>query len=158
MPNLLFYRISAAEIADGDTVSLAKVLKTCVELDSEGHTVVHVLHLSTNAYDNDPRALFDIPEMRTWCMKLFSAAPEIFVFLDQTSASWFVACIGSITIHKRTAQRTDYTFDQAATEKMLARIRDDLTGYLREVMSREDEVQTHLARVMDTVYRAVGRT
>jgi hypothetical protein len=47
-------------------------------------------------HDQDPREIYEIPEIRTYMKKLIQQLPELFFYLDQDSADYFgitVACL-----------------------------------------------------------------
>lgn len=49
-------------------------------------------------YDKDPRALYQIPEVRVLCKKIYSEVPSIFLFLRQETIQWFFFTVADIEV------------------------------------------------------------
>ena len=49
-------------------------------------------------YDKDPRALYQIPEVRSWCKDLYSRVPSIFLYLHQETIQWFFFAVADIEV------------------------------------------------------------
>jgi len=53
-----------------------------------------------SGYDQDTRPLFQVPEVRTWCRKLYTKCPSIFLFIEWETIYWFFLSIAEIEILK----------------------------------------------------------
>ena len=58
---------------------------TCVK---EGR--LHKITLTISGYDNDPRELYEIPEVCAWARDTFKSLPSLWFFLDEDSRYRFV--------------------------------------------------------------------
>jgi len=70
------------------------------------------IYLSISGYDEDPRALFQIPEVRLWCRHLYQNIPSIFLFLHPDTINWFFLCIADIKVVQVTERKPGGIFGE----------------------------------------------
>jgi hypothetical protein len=57
-------------------------------------------NLTISGYDEDPRGLGIIPEVRAWCKRAYSKAPYLPCILSERAISWYTTCILDIEVVK----------------------------------------------------------
>lgn len=140
MTDLLIFRVSETEIKNLDAHRLQSALERCMEVNLRGEVELNTLMLTTDAYDDDPRALYDIPEMRQWCEHVGINTVQLFLVLDSSSVNWFFPAVAPINIVNRTSTNTDYTFVQPQTDKLVDELEQRLRNYLATITSGESEI------------------
>ena len=60
------------------------------------------LWLGVWGYDEDPRALFEIPEVRDWCAELYQEIQGLFAFLHPDTISWLFPCLAEVCAREKT--------------------------------------------------------
>lgn len=156
MSKLLVYRVSRDEIMKQETDSIKAALRQCDELDVNGKLVFNMLLLFTDAYDDDPRALYDIPEMRQWCTKVFIELPCLFVVLEPDCVHWFFTCLAPIKIVARNMSTTKYTYERSTKKLLFQQIETASRDYLKTITADAKENDAHIIRIMNTLTKAVG--
>ena len=76
---------------------------------------LQLIHFGISAYDNDPRALLDIPEVRDWAKHLHSECPYILSVIDADTLRWFLPCVAEIEIVARSSGATNWRLKSEAT-------------------------------------------
>jgi hypothetical protein len=56
------------------------------------------ISFSIAEFDDDPRALFDIPEVREWAKALLAECNFILAVVDARTMKWLIPCIANIEI------------------------------------------------------------
>jgi hypothetical protein len=66
---------------------ISTVLQTLESMEQNDWLMVarNSISFITHGYDDDPRELYDIPEVRGWFQRLFAAYPGLFYWLDMDS-------------------------------------------------------------------------
>ena len=57
------------------------------------HGRIQLWNLAISGYDDDPRPLWEIPEVRTWCKNVHTKVPYLPCLLSENSIIWYVLCI-----------------------------------------------------------------
>lgn len=88
------------------------------------HWMIRVL-----GYDDDPRGLYDIPEVRAWCGKALAALPFLPVVLEFDTFQWLAFCL----VPTETTGDTGYVqASPMAIIELLQRARDSLGQIFRD--------------------------
>lgn len=141
--NLIIHMISRDEILQDD---VSRILLAAIEALGDyksGKRPLRTLHFATSAYDDDDRALFDIPEMRLWCQRLYRELPFIFSLLDAPTIDWFFPCIADIEVGARGKGTIQFKYKTGAFEKLFREIMDEqktLFNYLASTQEEFDQI------------------
>lgn len=157
-PSLYTYTVSPDEISSGDTSIVEGAVVNCVEVDLSGNTVLNYLMLGTSVFDNDPRALFDIPEMRKWCASLNENVPHVFCVLHPITIQWLFPCVAPIEIVARRQDNTDYIFVETDTRMLLAHLRKSARAFLGQYTSNKEETERLVKQAVDRLHQAFPLT
>jgi hypothetical protein len=109
-------------ISKSDVSALERIVARGINAYRSTRARLPSILLSTNAFDTDPRALFDIPEMRKWCRVLYKRIPFIFSFVTARAYGWLLPCVAEIRIVNRRAEGTDYEFVNRSNEQLVKEI------------------------------------
>ena len=85
------------------------------------------LWLGVWGYDEDPRALFEIPEVRDWCAELYQEIQGLFAFLHPDTISWLFPCLAEVEILAVHEKRPE-----GPLKELLDRISSDQKEELRQ--------------------------
>ena len=89
--------ISQQEVIEKDTKLVVDAVSESIkEFESSRDLVTVTFFIS--GYDSDPSALFEIPEVRSWCKQLYQRVPFIFSLLDSETIQWFFPCLADVEI------------------------------------------------------------
>ncbi len=124
MSALIGLSIDATAIASSDVSAVEEVVAKSMNAYRSKGTALPLILLGTSAFDHDPRALYDIAEMRAWSRLLYDRVPFIFTFLAQPVYGWFFPCVAQIRVVERRADETDYTYLDQAHERLAQEILD----------------------------------
>jgi hypothetical protein len=114
--NLHLHMAGMEEVEQGDTSRFVKVVMDAVIAYKNGERPFRPVHFGCSSYDDDDRALFDIPEMRAWCTKLYHELPFIFSVLDAPTIDWFLPSVAKIEVTSRTPGNIQYSYTPALEE------------------------------------------
>lgn len=90
---ILAFPISHEEVVLNDTLKAEQFFANIVGGKSKLRGTVM---LTISGYDTDPRELFEIEEVCTFCKKLVKAVPHMIYYLEQKETfAWFLNCIAS---------------------------------------------------------------
>lgn len=105
---ILGFPITHEEVILNDTLSAEKFFGNIVGAKSKLRGTVM---FTISGYDSDPRELFEIEEVCTYCKKLIKAVPYMMYYLEQTDTfAWFLNCIASNV--EVLTQRTNLTANE----------------------------------------------
>lgn len=139
---LVIHVITADEINNAD---VAIVKQACEEalLTYRRTLKLTLLTFSISSYDNDPRALFSIPEVRTWFQVLVREVPYVLSLLaGDGSMDWVLTCTAEIDIVVGAGEEAVFRFRPgtiksfvterlAAAHEMFGRIAPNETEFTR---------------------------
>ena len=87
-------QISKEEIETNDITSIGEMIGFFHQtLKDKRQSKTFTLAIS--GYDDEPRELYEIGEVCSWCMEVFKKYPEVFCFLDNETVPWFFACMAA---------------------------------------------------------------
>ncbi len=100
---LRLQEIGKDDIAANDTDRIAMLVgMACTEMKELKQFPLWTLTVA--GYDEDSRALFEIPEVRAWCQMIHGKQGSMLTtFLDTSSLRWYLACLFDIEIQGREA-------------------------------------------------------
>lgn len=81
--------ISRETVEEYDISSL-KDWNNAILKNKEARDCIYLLNI--NGYDDDPRELYEIPEVVAFIRKAILKNPELFYFLDEESKDWITLC------------------------------------------------------------------
>jgi len=86
--------VPASEIQQGSEESLAKIGRAALASIEvyETSRQLDLLMFGITGYDDDPRTLFDIPEVREWTKLLRKLIPWITDLVEPMTLSWLLPC------------------------------------------------------------------
>jgi hypothetical protein len=93
------YLVDGHATNESKTRFIAEAINKCIEV-FKTERIIHLVSFGISGYDQDPRPLFQIPEVRDWCKQLYSSIPAIFLYLDSATIQWFFLSIAEIEILK----------------------------------------------------------
>ena len=82
------------------------------------HGSFQLWNLTISGYDEDPRALFEIPEVRAWCKSAHAKAPYLPCLLSERAIKWYSSCVLEIEIVRR-RKRSMGPEERSAMESVL---------------------------------------
>lgn len=117
---LINFVINKHEIDMHDTYRICSQLK---ELKRAGVSGKNALILEFHGYDNDPREIYEIPEIRMYLKGVFNKFPEIFYFLNVEAYTFAILTNSIFTNHEEVykADRAilDYAGKNGDREKVI---------------------------------------
>jgi len=124
---MIIHLISRQEVIEGNTGRIKIAVDDSLREFRSSRNLIPI-HFGIDGYDDDPRGLFDIPEIRSWCKQLYHEVPFLFSLLDSETMAWFFPCVADIEIIDRTTKEPDEW-----VKKLLSRLspgeRKGLTDY-----------------------------
>jgi hypothetical protein len=79
--NPIIFSVEREWVESGDISTVQQALES-MEQNDLLIVARNSISFITHGYDDDPRELYDIPEVRGWFQKLFAAHPGLFYWLD----------------------------------------------------------------------------
>ena len=155
--NQIWHMVSRDEIVGCDVTRIEADAASAVRAYREGGRPLRLVHFGTGAYDDDPRALFDIPEMRSWCGKLFERAPHIVFLIDAPTMDWYLPAVVEIEVKKRGADSIEFSFPEHALFEFSVITSQAWSGLVR-LLECSSEEKTQLRETFSQRYRAVVRS
>jgi hypothetical protein len=134
--------ITLQEIENSDFLRVAQAVKTCIDLYKEKREL-ELIAFGISGYENDSRALFDIPVVRKWSKAMYEAVPYVLDLLDPSTLSWLLPSIADIEILNPTGTTTGWRFREDTREafiKQSVNIRMKLCNYLAANQQEFDEL------------------
>ena len=112
--------VAKKSVLAGDISDISQISSQAKEqLNKNGE--IQEWNLTISGYDDDPRDLWEIPEVRLWCMKAYSYAPHLPCILSQRSIMWFLPCISEIETGER-RKRVLSPSEQLYIDKMVSQV------------------------------------
>jgi len=132
------YMVGADEITQCDISLVSQAILESLKGFAESRSLTPV-NFGISAYDADPRALFDIPEVRKWAAKLYASFPFIFSLVTLDSLHWLFLAVADITVIERTATQTKCEFKPGAKEKLITDMLDAQNVLFQKLASTQQE-------------------
>lgn len=101
--------ITSQEIENSDFSRVTHAVDRCINAYKEKREL-ELITFGISGYENDNRALFDIPEVRKWSKAMYQAEPCVLDLLHPSSLTWLLPCIADIEIVNRTGNSTGWRF------------------------------------------------
>ena len=135
MYDLYVTEIDHKSIVNKDLKSLQEILRF---LEREPKAYHKNAHITFGGFEADPREIFEIQEIRDWCMEAVKRHPEIFYYLEDRMECQknFLVCIANIRAYKMDHRQLDEVIrnnPNEPTERILINI--SLPFHLFETIS-----------------------
>lgn len=91
------YLIGQQEVMAGDVTFIGRAIVDALDKFKTTRELVPVC-FGIGEYDSDPRELFEIPEVRDWCKKLYNLCPFVFCVLDAATIGWFFPAVAGAQV------------------------------------------------------------
>jgi hypothetical protein len=98
------YLVSRAEVSAGDISPVLKAANDCIASYKRNGSL-ELLKFGIGGFDDDPRHLCDVPQIRSWCAKLYQALP-VFTITDTMSIEWLLPCVADVKVVSRGSAST----------------------------------------------------
>jgi hypothetical protein len=124
--------ITSQEIENSDFSRVTHAVDRCINAYKEKREL-ELITFGISGYENDNRALFDIPEVRKWSKAMYQAEPCVLDLLHPSSLTWLLPCIADIEIVNRTGNSTGWRFREDTREAFITQsvnMRMELCKYL----------------------------
>jgi hypothetical protein len=76
-------------------------------------------NLTISGYDADPRALFEIPEVRAWCRQVHRQHLYLPVLLTEDTLSWYLLCLLDIEVIRKNLNKTTVALQSSEAAAIL---------------------------------------
>lgn len=102
-------------------LNLSRIINEFVNLleDYKKNKELYLLSFGIGCYEDDERALFDIPEVRAWAKALIKEIPYILSVIDKSTLKWFVPCVAEIEILSRNHINTAWRIHPEAVKAFM---------------------------------------
>jgi hypothetical protein len=90
------YLVSRAEVIAGDISLVTKAANDCIASYKRNGSL-ELLKFGIGGFDDDPRHLCDVPQVRSWCAKLYQTFP-IFAIIDTMTIEWLLPCVADVKV------------------------------------------------------------
>jgi hypothetical protein len=80
------------------------------------------IHLGVSGFDDDPRALYEISEVRKWAKALLADCNFTLAVVDGRTMKWLVPCLADIEIVGRESGRTAWRIVPETEEQFLGEV------------------------------------
>jgi len=134
--------ISPQEIENNDFSKVILACKACIDVYKEKREL-GLIAFGISGYENDNRALFDIPEVRKWSKAMYQAMPCVLDLVAPSTLSWLLPCVADIEISNRTDNSTGWKFREDTREAFgehSVNVRMKLCNDLAESQQEFDEL------------------
>jgi hypothetical protein len=134
--------ITSQEIENSDFLRVIQASERCVDLYKEKREL-ELIAFGISGYENDSRALFDIPDVRKWAKAMYEAVPFVLDLVDPSTLSWLLPSIAAIEILNRTDNTTDWRFREDTRKAFIehsVNVRIKLCNYLAANKHEFDEL------------------
>jgi hypothetical protein len=133
------YLVGISEINSKDTSLIKGAVMECLsDCTVKGGEFVP-LHFGISAFDDDSRALFDIPEVRAWAEQLYIVCPFILAIVDSPTMKWLVPCIADIEIIERKKKATSWKMNPKTEEQFIAHVLHARDTVFKSIAKSEEE-------------------
>ncbi len=106
----------------------------------DGERPLRLIRFGISGYDNDPRALFDIPEVRSWCGALYQKLPFVFSILDTATIDWVFPAVAEIEVISRKVGNVQFTY-RPSSHALLAEIERVGRIFFNQLTKSEMEIE-----------------
>jgi len=100
-------------------------------------------------FDDDPRALFDIPQVRAWAKALMAECHFILALVDARTMKWLLPCIAEIEIIARKPDSTTWRIRPSSEHEFKSRVLEAREVVFREIAKSEKEYERLCAEHTD---------
>ena len=94
---MIIHRISHQEVIEGNTSRIKSAVEDSLREFRSSRNLIPI-YFGIDGYDDDPRGLFDISEVRSWCKQLYHEVPFLLSLLNSETIAWFFPCVADIEI------------------------------------------------------------
>jgi hypothetical protein len=109
--------VAKESVLIGDIHDINDLSSSVIEkLNNSGE--IQLWNLTISGYDDDPRILCEIPEVRLWCKKAHANAPYLPCILTDHSIAWYLPCIFEIEIEEKYKRQLSQA-EQSAIDKVV---------------------------------------
>jgi hypothetical protein len=123
------YPISREAILAGDTSGADDIEDDVAKAIKKNKGIKKWL-LTISGYDEDKRELYEIPEVRRWCTKVFEKKPYFLLFLEDIG--WFILCVLEIRIIKSSEGKIKYSTNKKDLTTFKRQVQNGTTKYFGE--------------------------
>lgn len=149
--------ITSQEIENSDFLRVTQAVTRSIDLYKE-KSELELIAFGISGYENDSRALFDIPDVRKWSKAMYQAVPYVLDLLDPSTLSWLLPSIADIEILNRTGSTTGWRFREDTREAFIkhsVNIRMKLCNHLAANQQEFDELaDAAFARFKSAIFPA----
>ena len=134
--------ITSQEIENSDFSRVTDVIQQVIDTYKETRQL-GLIAFGISGYENDNRALFDIPEVRKWSKAMYQAAPYALDLLHPSTLKWLLPCVADIEVVNRTGNTTGWRFREDTREAFITQsvnIRMKLCNHLAASQHEFDEL------------------
>lgn len=125
--NLILYGIQKREVESADYTRVTHLFGELAKAGQQGRGKVGLAF----AYDNDPRELYEIPEVVSYVKKIFELCPHLIYFLlpDQVTVKTFLFCLADAKISSITHGTAHLDVDRQVFAEIAAKIIRNVMEY-----------------------------
>jgi hypothetical protein len=133
------YLVGISEINSKDTSLIEGAAMDCLyDYAMKAGEFVPVT-FGISAFDNDPRALYDIPEVRAWANQLHATCPTILAVVDAQTMQWLIPCIADIEITERKGNATSWRINPKTEKQFIAHVLQVRNTTFKKIAKSEEE-------------------
>lgn len=86
------YAVSRQSVLTGNMHDVDVISRMAIA-DIQQHGIFQPCNMTISGYDDDPRHLCEIPEIRTWCKNVYIKAPYLPCLFSENTIGWYVLCL-----------------------------------------------------------------
>lgn len=121
MPILRILPVEKDEILSGDIKS-AEILVAQSFSDLANRGRIWPWMMTVSGYDDDPRELSEIPEVKAWFRKVQKAFPYLPIFLAEFSLNQYLISQLEFEVYSKDESGTDYAVDETQLKTLFTEI------------------------------------
>ncbi len=139
---MLIHMIGREEVVKGDISRIVNDIFNSIEEYKKSKKFIPIL-FGIQGWDDDPRPLLQIPEVRSWCKNLYERIPFLFSMLESETIGWLLPCIADIKIISQGKDMTKIKYGSSG-KKFVKEIFDN-GGKLLQMLAKSQEEFDRLA-------------
>ena len=150
---MIIHQIGREEVIEGNIARIKSAVENSLREFKSSRNLIPI-YFGIDGYDDDPRGLFDIPEVRSWCKQLYHEVPFLFSLLDSETIAWFFPSVADIEITGRATKAP-----QEWLKKPLSRLSPDEQKGLTDYFSSATQIRygSGTSKLVDEIWENGGK-
>ncbi len=118
--SIYFCPVSKESVLALDTKDIDDIINTATDSLKKGERFP-LWNVTISGYDDDPRGLWQIPEVRAWCKNAQAKVPHFLCLVSEATINWYLFCLLDVEILGQ-GKKSMLPEEQKAMESILAKV------------------------------------